>query len=164
MEFTTTISERDYVAGHRLALKSGLMTVLSVWIYLLFAWSVYVFALGLIMEPKSSHVVSDGLIALGLFGFYWIYLPYRERRRYRKDPSQQGENVVRLGPEGVSEESSTGSTSSRAWTVCSHWSESKRVIVLKTKSGIFYTFPKVCLSTEQQDEIRGILTAAIPKK
>lgn len=164
MEFTTRISERDYVAGHRLAQKSAFMTILSVWMYLLLAWSVYVFVIGLIMAPKSPHVVSDGLIALGLFGLWWVYLPYRERRRYRNDPSQHGENVVRLGPEGVSEESSTGSTSSRAWTVCSHWSESKRVIVLKTKSGIFYMFPKVCLSTEQQNELRGILTAALPKK
>jgi hypothetical protein len=163
MEFTTTISERDYVAGHRLAQKSAFMTVLSVWMYLVLAWSVYVFAFGLIMEPKSPHVVTDGLIVLVLIGIWWIYLPYRVRRRYRKDPSQRGENVVHLGPEGISEQSLTVSTS-RAWTLCSDWRESKRVVVLKTQSGIFYMFPKFCLSAEQLEELRSILAAHLPKK
>ena len=164
MEFTTTISEQDFVAGNRLAQKSAFWTVLSVWIYLLLAWSIYVFATGLIMEPKSPHVVFDGLMLLGLSGFWWVYLPYQMRRRYRKDPSQHGENVLRLGPEGVSEESSTGSTSSHAWTVCSDWRESKRVVVLKTHSGIVYIFPKVFLSAEQLEELRSILAAHLPKK
>jgi hypothetical protein len=164
MDFTTTISERDFVAGHRLAHKSVLMIVVSVWMYLLIAWIVYNFAHGLLMQPKGPYVISDDFMALGLILLWWVYVPYRVRSRYRKDPSQQGENVVRLGPEGVSEESSTGSTSYRAWAVCSHWRESKRVIVLMTQSGIFYMFPKACLSTEQQNELRGILTAALPKK
>jgi hypothetical protein len=138
--------------------------LISVWMYLLLAWSVYVFAIGLIMEPKSPHVVFDGLIALGLFGFWWVYLPYQERIRYRKDPSQRGENVVQLGPEGISEKSSMGSNASRPWTVCSRWRESKRVIVLMTQSGIFYMFPKACLSTAQQDELRSVLAAHLPKK
>jgi hypothetical protein len=120
--------------------------------------------IGLILEPKNSSTWFNGLIILFLLGFWWIYLPYRMRRRYRNDPSQQGEAVVQLSPEGVSEKSSMGSNSSRAWTVCSHWRESKRVIVLMTQSGIFYMFPKSCLSEEQQNELRGILNAALPKK
>ena len=164
MEFTTKISEQDYIAGYRLAHKSVLMTMLSVWIYVLLAWFLSLFVIGLINEPKNSSTCFNGLMVLCLLGFLWFYLPHRARRRYRKDPSQQGEAVVQLSPEGVSEKSSMGSNSSRAWTVCSHWRESKRVIVLMTQSGIFYMFPKACLSAEQQDELRGILAAALPKK
>jgi hypothetical protein len=164
MEFTTTISEQDYVAGHRLAHKSVLMTVLSVWLYLLFAWSLFVFVTGLIMRSKYPLTGSDGLVVLFLIGIFWIYLPYTVRRRYRKDPSQHGEMVVQLGSEGVSERSSTGSSSSRAWTVCSYWRESKRVIMLMTHSGIYFTFPKACLSNEQRDELRSILAKALPKR
>jgi hypothetical protein len=164
MEFTTTISEQDYVSGYRLARKSVSMTAISVVMYFLMAQSLYFFALRLIMEPKSPYLVSDGLVVLGIIGLWWVYLPYRERRRYRKDSSQQGKNIVRLGPEGVSEESSTGSASSRAWTICSDWRESKRVIVLKTQSGIFYIFPKTCLNAEQLNELRTTLAAHLPKK
>jgi len=163
MEFTTTISEQDFVAGNRLAQKSLFMTILSVWIYLLIAWGVYEFAIGLIMEPKNPYVFLNGLIPLGLSGFWWVYLPYRMRRRYRKDLSQRGENVVQPGPEGLSEKSSMTSTS-RDWTVCSDWRESKQVVVLKTQSGIFYMFPKACLSAGQLEELRSILAAHLPKK
>jgi hypothetical protein len=120
--------------------------------------------MGLILAPKNTNTGFNGLMVLFLFGFLWIYLPYRVRRRYRKDPSQQGEIVVQLSPEGVSEKSSMGSSTSRAWIVCSYWRESDLVIVLMTQSGIYFIFPKACLSTAQQDELRGILTAALPKK
>jgi len=33
-----------------------------------------------------------------------------------------------------------------------------------THSGIYFTFPIACLNNEQQSELRGILTAALPKK
>ncbi len=132
--------------------------------YLLLAWLIFDFAVELIMEPKRSASVFDGLLALGLFGFWWVYLPYRERTRYRKDPGQRGENVVQLSPEGISEKSSRGSNASHPWTLCADWRESKRVIVLKTKSGIFYMFPKSCLSSEQLEELRSTLAAHLPKK
>lgn len=164
MEFRTAISEQDYVAGYRLAHKSVLMTVVSVWFYLLFAWSLFVFATGVINGSKNPLVGSDGLVLLFLIGIFWIYLPYQVRRRCRKDPSQQGEMIVRLSSEGVSERSSTGSSSSRAWTVCSYWRESKRVIMLMTHSGIYFTFPKACLSNEQRDELRSILAASLRKR
>ena len=147
MEFTTKISERDYIAGYRLAHKSIFMTVLSVWLYVLFAWFLYVFVMGLILAPKNTNTGFNGLMVLFLFGFLWIYLPYRVRRRYRKDPSQQGEIVVQLSPEGVSEKSSMGSSTSRAWIVCSYWRESDLVIVLMTQSGIYFIFPKASLPT-----------------
>jgi hypothetical protein len=164
MEFTTKISEQDYIAGYRLAHKSVLMTMLSVWLYVLFAWFLYIFVMGLIFAPKNPSTAFNGLIVLFLLGYLWIYLPYRVRRCYRKDPIQQGEIAVQLRPEGVSEKSSMGSNSSYPWTVCSHWRESKRVIILMLQSGIFFIFPKTCLSTEQQSELRSILAAALPKK
>jgi hypothetical protein len=164
MEFTTTISEQDYVAGHRLAQKSVLMAALLVWLYVLLAWLLCEFVIGLVIEPKGLCTVYDGLAVLGLIGLLWIYLPYSVRRRYGKDPSQWGENVVRLGPQGVSEESSTGTSASRTWSVCSHWRESERVFVLRTQSGIYFTFPKACLNVGQQEELRSILAAHLPKK
>jgi hypothetical protein len=120
-------------------------------------------------DVERGTTIENGIMPLEFFCLTYLFLfkvydPIRKRRKYRKDPSQRGENVVQLGPNGLSEVSSTGSTSSRAWTVCSCWRESKRVIVLKTQSGIFYIFPKACLSTEQQNELRGILAVALPKK
>jgi hypothetical protein len=164
MEFTTRISEQDFLAGHRLAQKSAFNTVLTVWMYLLLAWLVFQLAYDLLMGPKVRYVLFDGLSVLVLIGFWWMFLPNRLRRRYRKDPSQHGENLVRIGPEGLSEESSSGTRSSRAWSLCSHWSESGRVFVLKSQSGIFYIFPKACLSAGQQEELRSTLSAVLPKK
>jgi hypothetical protein len=147
-----------------LANKSILLTILLVWLCGVFVFSLYLLVTGIIIAPKYPFTYFNGLMALFLFGFLWIYLPNRIRRQYRKDPSQQGEMFVQLSSEGVSEKSLIGSSINRSWNVCSYWRESKRVIILMTHSGIYFTFPIACLNNEQQSELRGILTAALPKK
>ena len=147
-----------------MANKSILLTILLVWLCGVFVFSLYLFVTGIIIAPKYPFTYFNGLMALFLFGFLWIYLPNRIRRQYRKDPSQQGEMFVQLSSEGVSEKSLIGSSINRSWNVCSYWRESKRVIVLKTQSGIFYIFPKTCLNAEQLNELRTTLAAHLPKK
>ncbi len=118
---------------------------------------------------KSLFVVLFNILPFDILAFCWviilkIYVPFMVRRHFRKVMDHHGENFVHLSPEGVSEKSSMGSNSSYPWTVCSHWRESKKVIVILLQSGIYFLFPKACLSTAQQNELRGILTAALPKK
>ena len=181
MEFTTKISERDFVAGLRLASKSLSGTVISAFIYV--ASVLLVLAhLGAVVDkhprPNSPYAaedikrgttIEDGIMPLEQLCLIYlllfvVFVPVRAHWKYRKDPSQRGENLVQVGPGGVSEESSMGSSSSRTWSVCSYWRESKRVFVLMTQSGIFYIFPKAGLSEAQREELRGILTAALPRK
>jgi hypothetical protein len=96
--------------------------------------------------------------------FLNLFIPYRLHRVYRKDMSQKGEMTVQLSPKGVTEKSSDGANVYFPWTHCDRWRESQRVFVLIVQSGVYFIFPKACLSAAQQDELRGILIAALPKK
>jgi hypothetical protein len=164
MEFTTTVSERDFIAAYRLIHKS---IFISAWLILLsvfLVWDLFECMVQFFVAPRNAFNDFWILVNVCLLGLIWIYLPYRVRRRYRKDPGQRGEMAVQLGQEGVSERSSLGPNLYYPWSACARWNESSRVFVILTRSGVYFTFPKTCLSAAQQDELRGILAASVPKK
>jgi hypothetical protein len=181
MQFTTRTSEQDFVAANRLASKSVYQTVAFAFIYVLFSLLLLIH-LSAVMDkhPGANNafaaediergtviekaILVPGALCFGFLLMFKVVAPLKIRRLYRSDMSQRGENVVEVGPEGVSAKSSAGWSSSCAWSVCSNWRESKEVFVLITQSGGYFTFSKACLTTEQQNELRGILVAALPKK
>jgi hypothetical protein len=50
------------------------------------------------------------------------------------------------------------------WPILEKWGESPEVFVILPNSATFIIVPKRVLTPEQQDELRGLLTAHIPRK
>lgn len=163
MEFTTRTSKRDYVAAFRLRLRPPLMVfnavliVLFVLLYVLFAFA-FDYGVGSPWDYLFPFIMLTCLLGLR------IYFPYLMGRTYCARTNQQGESVNELTSNGVSKKSSEGSLLYFPWTVCKSWRESQRVIIVIAEFGVCLVYPKACLTTKQQDELRGILTDAIPKK
>jgi len=165
MEFATTISEKDFIAAYRLVHRSVFLTVWFTCLSAVLVWEFFESALTFVAGPMNPLNDFFIIVNICLLGLVWLYLPYfRPRGRYRKDPAQRGEMAVLLSGEGVSEKSSLGSNLFFPWTACARWRESRRVIVLRVESGVYFIFPKACLSAGQQDELRSILAAHLPKK
>jgi hypothetical protein len=162
MEFTTKTTEQDYVAAYRLRFKPFL-TVFNAAFFVLFALLLYFCAVVFIDYPNNPWNYFFAFMLPCLLGFR-MYIPYRVRRIYRTGLNQQGEAVNELTSEGISKKSSEGSLLYFPWAVCSRWRESRRVIIVIAQFGICLVYPKTSLTTAQQDELRSILAAHLPKK
>jgi hypothetical protein len=163
MEFTTRTSERDYVAAFRLRLRTLLIVFNALFIFLLVSFYVlFAFAFDYGVGSPWDYLLPF-ILLMCLLGFR-MYLPHLMGRIYGARTNQQGESVNELTSNGVSKKSTEGSLLYFPWTVCKNWRESQRVVIVIAEFGICLVYPKACLSTGQQDELRGILTAALPKK
>jgi len=105
------------------------------------------------------------LFLAALLGFvqFW-YFPRRLRRKYQMNPVNQGQCMVNLTKESVSIDNSAGVSSKSSWNLFDSWFIEKSLLVLKHRSGIYVAMSLAALSEAQQDELRGILTAVLPKK
>ena len=72
--------------------------------------------------------------------------------------------MVNLTKESVSIDNSAGVSSKSSWNLFDSWFIEKSLLVLKHRSGIYVAMSLAALSEAQQDELRGILTAVLPKK
>jgi hypothetical protein len=88
----------------------------------------------------------------------------RLQRVYRKDPSMQGQYTVSVTPESVATQNTAGTSSKTGWNIYNYWREGKDVILLVFHSGSYFLLSVRELPDAQRDELRGILTAALPKK
>ena len=129
MEFTTTISEQVYLDAQQLAGMNALRKVNSILFYalLLLILLANLFAFinehtefGAACRTQNPSIVKNytlpvDALFLGYILLYKVFVPYRIRRSFRKDLGQQGENVVQLSLEGVSEKSSRSMSDIAEW-------------------------------------------------
>jgi hypothetical protein len=99
MEFTTRISERDFVAAYRLRL-GPFRTVLNAAFFVLFALLLYFCAVVFIDYPNNPWNYFFACMLPCLLGLK-MYIPYLVRRIYRADLNQRGEAVNELTSEGI---------------------------------------------------------------
>jgi len=88
----------------------------------------------------------------------------RLRYLYRRDPRMQGQFTVNISRDSISTENTAGTTSTSAWNVYDYWCEGKGVIVLMFNSGTYSVLSLAGLSEPQRGDLRGILSAALPKR
>jgi hypothetical protein len=162
MEFTTKTSEKDYIAANRLRFRAFWM-VLNVAFFVLFTLLLYFCAVVFINYLCDPWNYFFAFMLPCLLGFK-MYIPYLVRKVNRTGLNQQGEAVNELTSEGISKKSAEGSLLYFPWAACSYWRESRRVIIVIAQFGICLIYPKACLTPERQDELRGILTASLPKR
>ena len=192
MEFTYKVSEEDYWRAWRLRLKPPRTRVLRTVVFwafilicLLVLWRVVELNAPITAgagEPATTQqpeaptqgsgtTAHSLLVNVGpfivLIGFWALMLRFGQwapRRIYRKDPLMQGQYTVTITPESISTQNTAGTSTKRTWNIFASWREGKDVIVLIYYTGAYFILSVGGLSEGMRSELRGILTAAVPKK
>jgi hypothetical protein len=193
MEFTFKVTEAEYLRASRLRIKlpgsKTLQTVLF-WIFILVClvslWSTVEKSKQtagttdqpVVTQPSEVEspsrgtgfhalLVNDGpiLLLVGVWFFMLLILrPTTVRGMYRKDPVMQGQFTVNVTPEFLSAENTAGTFWKARWNIFASWREGKDVIVLMYFTRAYFVLSIAGLSDAQRGEIRGILSATLPKK
>lgn len=138
MEFSYKISEAEYLsaAKPKSARTSSYIKAILFWLAII---GFLVFVLS-VVPPRTQQILS-GLthvpILILIFGLALLMLklqPVILRRRYRKDPSMQGQFTVNITPESISIDNATGTSSQSKWNAYRAWYEAEGVIVLVSRS------------------------------
>jgi hypothetical protein len=189
MEFSYRISEEEYLSAARLKLKRAsrlgrVRKTVMIWVFILAG---LMFAVSAIQnyrqQPDNSdeiavqtattaqpmNAMSITIVLFVVFISILLYVifrgvPMQLRRQYRKDPAMQGQISMSITPESISVENTAGASSKTGWNVYDYWCEGKGIIILAFHSGAYFLISLASLPETQQDELRGILTVALPKK
>ncbi len=115
---------------------------------------------GTLLQQVGPFLVIAGLWILIVMGL----IPLRLRYLFRKDPRMQGRFTVEMTSDFISTDNTAGTFSKSAWNIYECWCESKGIIVLMSHSGAWSVMSLAGLSQVQQNEVRSILTVALPRK
>ena len=170
MEFTYRISEAEYLSSLKLKFKRTARVGTVAFFF--FGVLIILFCLTLVFRFNSRHSIRAIIVILVpcvLYIGFMVYLifgllPKRLRLLYRKSPTLQGQFKVNISPESLSIENSAGSSSKTDWKLFDFWFEEQDLLMLKFRSGAHAMMNLAGISDAQKDEVRGILTAALPKK
>jgi hypothetical protein len=190
MEFSFKVSEAEFLMAARLerkkASRSSLKTA-AFWVLVMLGMMFLCIAVQPSRHQPSvtaqpAILQSSGLTVVNhdvtmsqrvgpflVLGGVWVLIiavlmPIRLRFLYRKDPRMQGEFTIRLSVDSISTENTAGTLSLSAWSIYEYWCEDKGVIVLMFRSGAYSILSLAGLSGAEQNELRSILSAALPKK
>lgn len=179
MEFAIRVTQRDYGAADSMMWRRTALHVIVFGAYIV-ATILVLATLGFDLlrassRPLESNAAADlnrsisGLVtsALWLLSGYFLFKVVRfirQRWEYRKNWNLHEETRWSVTSEGTSVRSKAGGSSYEPWKAYKCWRESRRLFLLIFPSGAYYTLPKHSLSSSEQDELRRIFAAALPKK
>jgi hypothetical protein len=191
MEFSYKIKEAEYRQAWKLRKKSifsrvqkGIFLFVGFWAFLLICLMLLWGAVQSTTPPSIAaqhpqhqpvsivHLLGGLALNVGpffaLFGI-WAFVKFRQgpvswRRSYRNDPLMQGEFAASIMPDFISIRNSVGTSSRSGWSIFEYWREKKDVILLVFRTGEFSILGPTGLSEAQRDELRAILTVALPKR
>jgi uncharacterized membrane protein len=189
MEFSYRISEAEYLSAAKLKNKGNLhirriQKSLFFWIFIVICFLLFFTfyqhsqqqspitddaAIQAVAPSQTINLILTNLLpvvaVVGVFA-YVIFrsVPMQLRQQYRKDPAMQGQSTLNITPESISIQITSGTTSKSGWKNYDYWRESKDLILMVCQSGIAVPISVASLSDVQRDELRSILTAALPKK
>jgi hypothetical protein len=136
-------------------------------------WTMFLFILFLaLMFLVGIYLVNHDLTTIG-----WIWLAtsagigiavyevprFQIRRAMRRNPSMEGEIVLRLNDEGIEAIFSTGK-SQLQWRAYTKYKETAHLFALCMSPGRSMSIPKRVMSPQQVEELRGLLSERIPSK
>lgn len=193
MEFSFTVSHAEFRRAWRLVRKASSRSPVKTaafWIFimtgmmllyrhvqpgnhqsaasyhLVFSRSSFVAAANRVASLSTfSERVGPFLVLAGV----WILIvgglvPLRLHYMYRKDPRMLGQFTVNITRDSITTETSVGTLSKSSWNVYDYWSEENGVIILMFHSGAYSIVSLAGLSEAQRNELRSILSAALPKR
>jgi hypothetical protein len=105
-------------------------------------------------------------VALGGIWFFVMFRlsPVQLRKLYRKDPQMQGRFTVEITPDFIGVENTAGFSSRSGWGLYETWEEGNDLITLGMRSTAYLMVGISELSPGQRDDLRAILSSALPKK
>jgi hypothetical protein len=178
MEITCKVTEADFLAAWRLACGRGklhqLACLISYWFLLFF----FLFGLSAAVHANSTDGpdvgagpnITSNPLGLALLAALWVfivigyYVSRRMRSLYRKNPAMQGQVTFDIAPHQLSVESTAGFSSRSEWHIVECWREGGGIIVLVYFSKAYHIVSLAGLAEAQRQELRAILTAALPKR
>jgi len=191
VEFSFKVSETEYRRAWTLRTKgesrAGMLRKILFWVFILFCLML-VFAVVQMRshrqrpvteqpaatQQSTGKLVQDDNLGLALainagpfvlLGVGWFFLFGRlQRSQYRRDPMMQGQFTVNLTATAVSVQNTAGTSSQAGWNAYDYWSEGSGLIVLASRSNSCLILSLAGLSEPQRQELRGILSVALPKK
>ena len=98
------------------------------------------------------------------FTLVTLRLPGRLRRMYQNDPAAQGLFTVNVTAHSFAFKNTAGISSEISWNIYERWIDGGDLILLVNYSQAALTLSLAGLSDAQRAELRGILSAALPKK
>jgi hypothetical protein len=192
MEFSYKLSEADYLLASGTAAKrpgrpwARLLAYGNLTLVFLIIWGALL--AGMFLEqsdlaglnpseiqtvPLVRQVVPASIVpALCLFCLVFLLLRMRilrwldrqsRREHFRADPGCQAETTVTLTPQSIAFRSVAGSSES-VWDGYATWAERNGILVLVTRAGVRKIMKIASLSESEKVELRGILSAALPKE
>jgi hypothetical protein len=189
MEFSYRISEAEYLCASKLRpLRGATSWVLKVvtgiilfWICvfvgLILLWALVQRSSAIPHQPPTNHVgagkfLKAALLNIGPFilipgsGIYLLFglEPMLKRREYRKDARMQGIFTATIGQHSILIRDASGTSSQAGENSYEWWHESKRLIVLRLRSGAHTIVSLAGLSDAQRAELRNLLAANLPKR
>ena len=188
MEFSYRISEAEYLRAARLKSKrtSSYIKAILFWLVIIAFLVLVLTAIqhftqlsGVTRQPAVQPVGAHRTTSQYFMDFspllvivaVWILMskvqPMILRPRYRKDPSVQGQFTVNITPESISIENTAGTSYQSKWNAYRAWHEADGVIVVVARPRFkarSIPIGLADLSEAQRDELRGILTASLPKR
>jgi tellurite resistance protein TehA-like permease len=96
--------------------------------------------------------------------FVFLWVPIRLRRMYKRDPVMQGQFSMKFTPASLSIQNTAGISIEMGWNIVEYWREGKGLILLVFYPGTGYPVSLANLTDPQREELRSILTAALPKR
>ena len=178
MKFTTRVTEADFVAAYRLKCRSLHRRIAS---GIAYTWAAvfWTFLIGAAISEHNhpdelflgqnasdfAHVLLPGAILILVWILVFrVYPPYATRRTFRRSTNLQCEILNEVNAEGLWQKTSGGSYGFSQWQDLSYWRESEEITIVVYPSDVFCILPKASLSSDQRDELRHILTKALPQR
>jgi hypothetical protein len=164
MHFTCRITSKEYAEALRLKRKNLRRIVLGVLGLdsLLWIWWMILAVRG--DSVRAATVFGLALPFLAWTVFTMVFLRITAWFSYRNNRNIQSEIVYSLTEERVGYTSSSGGSGETPWSSLNYWRESTDVFILVFPSNAFLVCPKRAMSTERQDEFRGIVGRVLKKK
>jgi hypothetical protein len=103
-------------------------------------------------------------LLIAVFAVFFVVLPWRAVRRFRKFPGSDGDLHATVTLEQLEVRVAAAGSSCFTWPLYKFWREGKKVFIVVIRSGQYQLLPKVGLTQDQRDELRSILAAALPQK
>lgn len=124
-------------------------------------------------QPQSGGSVAKNflfgvgpyILLLGVwFAFLFTLVPRQLRRAYQNDPVMQGQFTVNIEPTSITIRNTAGTLYQAGWNVYEAWREKDDIMVLNFKTAAYTILVLAGLSDFQRNELRSILSTALPKK
>jgi hypothetical protein len=145
-EYTFALTEKEHGSAQRLHIRPR-----TIFKYLFFIITLLWLVACISSFNRNGFYDTIFLILLGVgiyfFVAYFIGLPLRSRRNFRKHKMLQQEQTFTFHDEGVDAKSSNG-TGTINWSDFFKWKDGKDMILLYPAPNLFYPIPKRIFETE----------------